>query len=156
MGMVLVKGEQYYTSKEVCELIGYSRSTLMDRVRDGKIKQVIHNGTAIFNKEEIDALKNSQDYLLYGDVTEVLVTVKELAGWMGKSTDTIYTWLRHGKIKATRVGRFVFFTKDDINRILVQMRRKISERPQVVKEQFEFNNSRSSHLDDRKMTANNK
>lgn len=153
--MVLVEGKQYYTSKEVCELIGYSRSTLMDRVRDGKIKQEIHNGIAIFNKIEIDALKNSQDFLLYGDETEVLVTVKELAGWMGKSPDTIYTWLRHGRIKATRVGRFVFFTKDDIKKILDQMRRKINDRPQVVREQFELDNSRSSHLEDRKLTANN-
>lgn len=150
MGMVLVEGTEYYTSKEVCELIGYSRSTLMDRVRDGKIKQVIHNGTAIFNKDEIDALKNSQDYFLYGDATEVLVTVKELAGWMGKSPDTIYTWLKQGRIKGTRVGRFVFFTKADIKEILKQMRQKINERPQAVREQFQLDNDSISSLLDSK------
>ena len=137
--MVLVEGTEYYTSKEVCELIGYSRSTLMDRVRDGKIKQIIHNGIAIFKKDEIDALKNSQDYFLYGDATEVLVTVKELAGWMGKSPDTIYTWLKQGRIKGTRVGRFVFFTKADIK-----------ERPQAVREQFQLDNDSISSLLDSK------
>lgn len=151
MGMILVEGIQYYTSKEVCELIGYSRSTLMDRVRDGKIKQSIHNGIAIYNKEEIDSLRGSHDYILYGgNETEVLVTVKELASWMGKSPDTIYTWLKQGKIKGTRVGRFVFFTKDNIKMILNQMRQKINERPKTVREQFELDgNSISSHLDNK-------
>ena len=122
----------------------------MDRVRDGKIKQIIHNGIAIFKKDEIDALKNSQDYFLYGDATEVLVTVKELAGWMGKSPDTIYTWLKQGRIKGTRVGRFVFFTKADIKEILDQMRQKINERPQAVREQFQLDNDSISSLLDSK------
>ena len=141
--MIQIEERQYYTSKEVCELIGYSRSTLMDRVREGKINQTLHNGLAIYRKEEIDALKQSHDYVLYGNETEVMITVKELAGWMGKSPDTIYKWLRQGRIKATKVGRFVFFTKADIELILSQMRKKIGERPQTVRKQFEINPTKS-------------
>ena len=69
---------------------------------------------------------------------------------MGKSPDTIYTWLKQGRIKGTRVGRFVFFTKADIKEILDQMRQKINERPQAVREQFQLDNDSISSLLDSK------
>ncbi|MDO5035927.1 MAG: helix-turn-helix domain-containing protein [Porphyromonas sp.] len=134
--MVDYQGEVYYTSEEVCDLIGYTRSTLMKRVQAGKVKQIIVKRTALFKKEEIDMLCETEDHMLYSKRRVVRWTPKELSELLGVSISTIYRWVREEKVEVERVGRFLIFTEENLEKIISELEKKCQQRGEYVNEKF--------------------
>jgi excisionase family DNA binding protein len=60
---VIVKGETYYRTSEVCAIVGVSRSTLLRWLRDGITRDVPRDrrGWRLFATSEIDRLKQEAD-----------------------------------------------------------------------------------------------
>jgi len=61
---VIVKGETYYRTSEVCAMVGVSRSTLLRWLRDGILRDVPprdRRGWRLFATSQIDRLKQEAD-----------------------------------------------------------------------------------------------
>ena len=61
---VIVKGETYYRTSEVCAIVGVSRSTLLRWLRDGILRNVPHRdrrGWRLFAEANVSNLKAEAD-----------------------------------------------------------------------------------------------
>jgi excisionase family DNA binding protein len=61
---VIVKGETYYRTSEVCAIAGVSRSTLLRWLRDGILRDVPHRdrrGWRLFAEADVSNLKAEAD-----------------------------------------------------------------------------------------------
>ena len=60
---VIVKGETYYRTSEVCAIVGVSRSTLLRWLRDGILRDVPRDrrGWRLFAEADVSHLKAEAD-----------------------------------------------------------------------------------------------
>ncbi|HXZ30504.1 MAG TPA: MerR family transcriptional regulator [Dehalococcoidia bacterium] len=57
---IVINGQKYYRTTEVCRLVGISRNTLFRWLKDGNVMEVEHRdcrGWRIFTQAQIDAMK---------------------------------------------------------------------------------------------------
>ena len=57
-------------------------------------------------------------------MAEKLYTQKEVAEMFNVTTQTIYRWRKAGKISATKIGKNVMFTTEEINRTIKENQEK--------------------------------
>lgn len=134
--MITIEGVEYYTSAEVCTMIGYTRSTLMRRVKEGVLGQTKVNGRALFKKSDIDPLLHSDDFVLYGRPSIILWSVKELSDLLGMSEGTIYSKCRSGELPHMRIGRFTFFDEKCLEPIIEELENECQRRGDYVNKEF--------------------
>ncbi len=49
---------------------------------------------------------------------EELLTVKEVAEWLRLTPRTIYSWVKHGRLKVYHIGKQLRFRREEINTFL--------------------------------------
>lgn len=54
---------------------------------------------------------------------KISMTVKEVAGYLGVSTDTVYTMVHEGKIPHLRIRTRILFTKSEIDLWILKMQK---------------------------------
>ncbi|MBO8435576.1 MAG: helix-turn-helix domain-containing protein [Spirochaetes bacterium] len=48
-----------------------------------------------------------------------MLNVKEISKELGVSIPTVRSWIKNGKIRYRKVGRFIRFTREDINDFII-------------------------------------
>ena len=48
-----------------------------------------------------------------------MLNVKEISKELGVSIPTVRSWIKNGKIRYSKVGRFIRFTREDINDFII-------------------------------------
>ncbi|TFH94476.1 helix-turn-helix domain-containing protein [Porphyromonas levii] len=132
------EGEKLYTAQEVCEIVGYKRSTLQARVRAGILPQLKIKNRSYYREEDVLRLRNSDDGDIYCDEKRQVAawTKKEMASILGISITTLERWENCEKIRAVRKGGFVFYTRETIQPLLSRMKEKCQERGKLVNDEF--------------------
>jgi predicted site-specific integrase-resolvase len=57
---VMINGQKYYRTAEVCQIVGISRNTLFRWLKEGDVTEVEHRdyrGWRLFTQAQVDAMK---------------------------------------------------------------------------------------------------
>lgn len=104
------------TTKEAADLLGVTVQTILKKEKDGLIECVYKNnwkqfGSKIFYLEDIERLKNNEE--VKG------LSTKEAAEILNVAPSTIFTYIKSGKLPASRIekrGKQVYvISKEDLD-----------------------------------------
>lgn len=132
------EGKKLYTAQEVCEIVGYKRSTLQARVRSGILPQLKIKNRSYYREEDVIRLRNSDDGDIYCEEKRQAPawTRKEIANILGISITTLERWEKREKIRGIRRGGFVFYTLESIQPLLCKMQKECQKRGKLVNDKF--------------------
>jgi len=72
---IIIDGNQYYRTAEVCHSVGISRATLFRWLKNGTLSNHVHRdrrGWRLFTREEIIMLKDEANRVVSTDIIEEL------------------------------------------------------------------------------------
>lgn len=122
----------YVTRKELAEAIGVNEHTIWEWVRDGKLSAERAGNVLLFDQEAMQqalALKESsvrerRTYRPISGEEADLLTVAEVAQYLGKSERTVWRWVDSRLLPLYRRGRLqIFLHRRDVERIKTNLAR---------------------------------
>ena len=63
---IILNGQTYYRTNEVCRMVGVSRNTLFRWLREGMVTEVEyrdHRGWRLFTQAQVDAIKKKMTHI---------------------------------------------------------------------------------------------
>lgn len=79
---VMFKGQTYYRTREACEVVGVSRSTLLRWLKSGILKDAAHRdrrGWRLFSKADIERIEVKANRMKYNRLGRPFIFEKRLA-----------------------------------------------------------------------------
>jgi excisionase family DNA binding protein len=107
--MLTMQAKKFYTVEEVSETLGIHPHTVRSYIKQGVLKGVKKAGTFLILGTEVERfLKIKNEWL----------TMKELQNKLGISRVMVWHYIKKGKLKPTKLGRFLYFNPEEVEKLL--------------------------------------
>jgi len=100
--------QELYTMSEALKLLGINYTNLRRHIREGRIKYLRKGNLLLIPAEEINRLLR---------IKKSWLTAKEVMNTLNISKQTLYTWIKKGKLHPIRVGRKSYFSPKEVEAI---------------------------------------